>query len=402
MRLHLGISSAVLFLLACGSSSDNDTGGIGPDAGTEADAATDLALLDTGFPELADVRGYSAVLTHGSKIHVIAYQRLRLSEDGTIDSDFEWQSNGRKGLYRLDAMGRPLEVQVDQGTKTWQLVAHQFDGQLDLRFSGDASTPEFDSPANYSHDLYRVDAIETDDGIVVVGNIASRDPAQPDQIWVARVQADGSLDGSFGIDGYVMVAPEEDELLEAEKVVVGTDGKIVIVGNGQVYEPVLVVLKSDGTLDDEFGSGGILKTGLGTRGGNAVAVDTEGRILVGSADRQSPIVKRYLSDGSEDASFQADLSLAVDGVVRNMAWGPHGDLMVVGSINDAWDVYSVFWTRIDEDGALVKGIDEEEIHLRESGYMTSAIDERGRVLVAECTSVGSTFCDDSQLVRLNH
>ena len=76
--------------------------------------------------------------------------------------------------------------------------------------------------------------------------------------------------------------------------------------------------------------------------------------------------------------------------------------MVVGSFKDAQDAHSVFWTRLGEDGAIVDGIGGEGIHLRDSGYLASTVDARGRVLLAECTSFGSIFCDGSQLVRLNH
>ncbi len=118
----------LLLLLSCGGSSmSNDA-----DSGLEADANVDLELLDTNFPALSDVRGFSQVIAHEQDIHVVAYQRLRVTEEGSIDADFAWQSNSRPGIHGVDAMGRPYELQIDQGPKRWRLIVHDIEGRLDL------------------------------------------------------------------------------------------------------------------------------------------------------------------------------------------------------------------------------------------------------------------------------
>jgi len=95
-------------------------------------------------------------------------------------------------------------------------------------------------------------------------------------------RAVGGLDPTFGTNG--RVTTNISDLAEARAVVVQPDGKIVVVGfarlNGSI-DPAVVRYNSNGSLDTEFGSGGIVQTLISPRNDyfGAVALQPDGKIV---------------------------------------------------------------------------------------------------------------------------
>lgn len=121
----------------------------------------------------------------------------------------------------------------------------------------------------------------------------------------------GALDPSFGTDGVVTTAIGST-FEEAHAMAVQSDGKIVLVGHsntGMNYDLALLRYSADGALDTTFGSGGkaTLAVGSGNDFGEAVAIQTDGKILVaGTAFNgfdNDFVVVRFLSTGAIDPSF---------------------------------------------------------------------------------------------------
>jgi uncharacterized delta-60 repeat protein len=140
---------------------------------------------------------------------------------------------------------------------------------------------------------------------------------------VARFNGDGSLDTSFGDPdtlnptlrrGYT-VTTITAKFDYARAMVLQPDGKIVVHGttsDGMKDNVVLVRYNTDGTLDPSFGSGGIVTLGRtrNTPYGD-VAVQSDGRIVVGGTTENKFALARLLSNGSLDVSFgSAGLVLA--------------------------------------------------------------------------------------------
>lgn len=127
---------------------------------------------------------------------------------------------------------------------------------------------------------------------------------------LARYLEDGTLDDTFGTDGIVItpVGPGEDI---PNAVVRQPDGKLLVVGhsnNGANNDIALVRYLEDGTLDDTFGIGGIVTTPVGSanEAASSVALQSDGKIVIaGNANvgTTDPVVARYESDGTLDASF---------------------------------------------------------------------------------------------------
>src|SRR5207253_1333715 len=138
---------------------------------------------------------------------------------------------------------------------------------------------------------------------------------------IARVNGDGTLDTSFG-----------NGLAGADKTVgklsVQSDGKIVIGGNFTIVNGVgrnsIARLNADGTLDTSFGNGL-----TGTNGQvNGLSLQLDGRIVIGGnftmvngVGRNS--VARLNTDGTLDTSFLNGLA-GTDSSVVALALQPDG------------------------------------------------------------------------------
>lgn len=214
-------------------------------------------------------------------------------------------------------------------------------------------------------------AIQSDGKIVVAGH-TSRPPSNFDDFVVARINADGSADTTFGTGGMVITdfAGSTDR---AEALAIQPDGKIVVAGtatHGSVTfsdsDFAVVRYLSDGSLDGSFGSGGKVTTDRGNRIETALglALQSDGRIVVvGRVASNSGLdfafgVVRYLQDGSQDASF-APLAFNFFGVnesdeARDVVIQSDGKIVVQGfaSFNGSFR-YAL--ARLNPDGTFDKG-----------------------------------------------
>ena len=118
---------------------------------------------------------------------------------------------------------------------------------------------------------------------------------------VARYDAAGRLDPSFGAGGTVVTDLGGDDAAEA--VVVHSDGKVVVAGqrNGDLG---LVRYTSTGALDPSFDGDGIVVTDLGFEERSLSALRAPGgRLLVVGTAGDRLVLARYLRDGRLDPGF---------------------------------------------------------------------------------------------------
>jgi len=152
-------------------------------------------------------------------------------------------------------------------------------------------------------------ALQADGRILLVGGLK-----------LARFNSDGTLDASFGSAGVATVPFNGSQFDYAQGVAVQADGRIVVVGTMSVggttpdkQEFALARFNADGSLDTSFGSAGRITTDF--NGNQDVArriiVLADGKLLVaGSSALVAPsiaetrfAVARYNADGSLDAVF---------------------------------------------------------------------------------------------------
>ena len=260
----------------------------------------------------------------------------RLNTDGSVDTSF-----GNSGLATIEAgsgirlypVGNPI-VQPDgkivvlakrqNPSLTWSDVAVvrlNTDGSVDTSFgtSGLATTDL------YTRDIPAAVTIQPDGKIVVLSgdNVVTNS----NKYVILRYNSDGSLDTGFGGgDGVVETAGPAgatSDLRYPHAIAVKSDGKIVAVGGGYSNQysgsnnfGVIVVYNTDGTLDTNFDSDGIVYTNWNSNRDNPkdlhdVAIQADGKIVaVGYASGGSlgswQAVVRYNVDGTRDTSFNPE------------------------------------------------------------------------------------------------
>ncbi len=112
----------------------------------------------------------------------------------------------------------------------------------------------------------------------------------------SALAADGALDPTFGTHG-VAVTDLGSASDFGVNVVLQTDGKIIMAGAGSAA--TIVRYNSDGTLDTTFGTGGKLTAVIG----GPVALQTDGKLIVGGGLNGGIGLARYTSTGMLDTTF---------------------------------------------------------------------------------------------------
>jgi uncharacterized delta-60 repeat protein len=143
--------------------------------------------------------------------------------------------------------------------------------------------------------------IQSDGKILIAGQfLAPNGTVQP---CVVRLASNGTLDSSFGQRGVATVSLGHGGSELFTGVVVQSDAKIMVAvsSGGADDAPVLELARfqANGTLDTSFGSAGVLELARGVPDSNAIAQQSDGKILVGGGF----LVARVNSDGSLDTTF---------------------------------------------------------------------------------------------------
>jgi uncharacterized delta-60 repeat protein len=158
-------------------------------------------------------------------------------------------------------------------------------------------------------------AVQPDGKIVVVGYTAV--PAGPSTFALARYLPSGELDTSFGNGGKITSGVAGRAFAVA--IQRSPETKIVVVGDELDGGDIAVArYNEDVTLDSTFSGDGQLVTNVAGRGDIAtnVVLQTDGAILVsgGNSEAQSnSAIARYLPDGSLDATFGVGGLVALPG-----------------------------------------------------------------------------------------
>lgn len=154
-------------------------------------------------------------------------------------------------------------------------------------------------------------AIQQDGKIILVGAMDAAISAYTD-LAIVRCKTDGSLDSSFGINGYVTFNFKNFDY--AYDVAIQSDNKIVVIGDNsnslaQNNDSYILRLNTDGSLDQSFGVNGITKTHYASSSTNVkVIVQPDGKLIMGGTYAKKGLkpdymVQRFNIDGTVDNSF---------------------------------------------------------------------------------------------------
>jgi len=231
-------------------------------------------------------------------------------------------------------------------------------------------------------------AVQTDGATVIVG---STSPVGPGDTVVARYLPDGSPDLAFATLGAVTLDvptsdPSSFSISSASDVVISADGEILIagqVGDSGSEDTYVTRLRADGSLDTSFGMDGFTVLDLGRPVG--LALDSSRRIVLASQGG----VARLLEDGSADGSF-ADQGVqeALPMVPQAVAVAPADRVVIGGGNGNSLSTSgSVRVSTLDPGGKLDPafgdgGTVEMTLELFQQGVDSLAVDAAGRIVLA--------------------
>lgn len=340
-------------IVAIGSMTARDDGSMlaryNPDGTLDSSFGTDGTVLAGSATALA-LQPDGTILALGSAL-------ARYDGDGVLDHSF-----GIGGVVAATS-GRALVLQPDGkivtagGEGEFVLTRLNADGSLDGSFGTGGTV----STAFRASDDANAVLLQPDGKIVAAGSSESNG-AKVD-FALARYNANGSLDQSFGTGGKVTTDlgstgfGESDAFATA--VLLQPDGKIVAVGVKQDYGENIAIgyfalarYTASGVLDPTFGVGGLVSTNFGSPSdtyarARAAALQSDGKIVAAGVtggytydveESAAFALARYTSDGELDASFGTDgrvtTPIGASATATAIGLQPDGKIVAAGTAVD--------------------------------------------------------------------
>jgi uncharacterized delta-60 repeat protein len=245
---------------------------------------------------------------------------IGLNEDGTFDNTFgPDQAISHAELTSLilqrdqKILAAGYAYSSFQNNIDFALARYDTDGLPDPTFGNNGQvTTDFGS----YYDQINVIAQQPDGKIVAAGIAGDEDTAYMKQFGLIRYNVDGSIDPSFGSHGIVLGSTSQDVVVISDLVILKT-GKILVAGyTGNDEEPTSFLLaryNADGSIDTSFGENGFVSTTFpdsGSASASAILVQSTGKIVVagsvtssGASSTIDIALARYTSTGALDLSF---------------------------------------------------------------------------------------------------
>lgn len=241
------------------------------------------------------------------------------------------------------------------------------DGTLDSGFDGDGTLVVNSFNESYAYDLF----VQADGKIVVVG--ARYDANFSASMLALRLNADGTLDTSFGTGGYSEpdVSAGDDFAYAAAPL---GNGQFLMAGSridaNFNNQPVVTRLNADGSVDNTFGNNGIAEVTVNQIENQfwSIGVQADGRIVAsgsfsrdigGGLSDRDVLVACFDVDGVLDPTFGTGGTVvkAITPNEQDVAFGQaldaSGNIFLAGFTEQANFSYDGFLLEMDDSGADV-------------------------------------------------
>lgn len=342
----------------------------------------------------------------------------RFNEDGTLDASFG--NNGiviitpssAYGNFVMDAeampdgklivCGRIFHSDGTEPSSLPVLIKLNSDGSLDSSFGDNGM-----AIGHFNVNILPEAMVVQDDGKIVFGGNYN------DQMMTMRYNEDGSLDTSYGNDGFCVLSEEltNSGTSYVKGLDIQADGQTVIVGfchSASLPKWTIARIDANGRLDNTFGNGGlvIMSAGYGNDYATSVLIQDDGKILVGgnSWDANEPALQysfaiaRLNNDGTLDSSF------ANSGLYRYRLWDEGENYITKLALSPSNEIYASFSVKyepqmmygigvlcLDMDGAPCADFGENGYSLISLGGSNNSMDlglqPDGKIIMgAECFS----------------
>ena len=250
----------------------------------------------------------------GNHIEDTDFALTRYNADGVLDKSFGGDGRVFTDFFGERDVAEAVAVQPDGKilvvgfarygrSPNFALARYQKNGRLDKTFGhGGKVTTDFFGDFEEAYDVCL-----QPDGKIVVAGVARVLNTLTSGFALARYHKDGRLDKSFGARGKVTAFIFNQVAANAVKL--QSDGKIVVAGtvqgNGPDADFALARFDANGSLDDEFGGGGIVVADYMACTDLAadIAIQPDGKIIVAGDACNDFALVRYHEDGTLDGSF---------------------------------------------------------------------------------------------------
>jgi len=279
-------------------------------------------------------------------------------------------------------------------------------GDLDTSFGdGGVTRTGFANSTATARDI----AIQSNGKIVVAGTIfVSTSP----RAAIARYNADGTLGASFADGGKTF--HNLGFTNGYASTVIQPDGKFLAAGGVRFSASSDFLVRrynSNGTLDNSFGSAGVVTTSFGdgtSSGVSAVLLQPDGKILVVGGSSSNFAIARYNSDGSLDTTFDGDgkvtTSASADLLVTAGVLQPDGKIIAAGHSRNG-NSLGFTLRRYNSNGSLDTSFGNAGSFITNIGTGNSfafavALEPNGKIVVSGYTD-GTNDQQDFAVVRIN-
>ncbi|QQS36615.1 MAG: T9SS type A sorting domain-containing protein [Ignavibacteriales bacterium] len=289
------------------------------------------------------------------------FSLARYNSDGTLDNTFGTGGVVHHSVTNGSDWIKSVAIQPDgkiiaagegqqDGIYCFALARYNPDGSLDNTFGSQGTTITIVDSAHYNtiHSI----ALQSDGKIIVASGYFG---------ILARYNNDGTLDNTFGMNGFIQT--EADFL---ESVVIQDNGKIVAVGSNKLtsseYDFIIVRYNPDGSIDSTFGSNGLVTTHTGAEWESffTVKIQDDGKIITGGLKglpyaEKDAVLMRFHEDGSPDNSFGVNgivISPTLE-IVNSIQLQADGKIVAGGNVDSVSQNSKDFaLTRYNTDGSL--------------------------------------------------
>ena len=328
-------------------------------------------LVDISTAQAVALQADGKIVVAGTAVRVVgstnrrSFGIARLNSDGRLDNTFS-----QDGLATFEFSGnatvRSIKIQADgrivvAGTDSKSLVIARFlpGGAVDISFGQNGTAVTAIDTATLS----MAGMVTLPDGRLLIASTLDRGTGADDaqSILLVRYLASGILDTTFGTGGKLVYVSAVHR--SASDIVLQPDGKILVSGSMQVTETRTKIrriwsvsrLLPNGLSDTTFGENGVVSSQvIGLDGvATSIALQANGRVIVGGQVNGKPAVIRLSTDGSLDSSFGGDGRVPFDvasgaTTVNRVRVAADGKAIVLGTYVDGYP------TRFESDLFLAR------------------------------------------------
>jgi uncharacterized delta-60 repeat protein len=298
----------------------------------------------------------------------------------------------------LAGTGAPKPGPVTPIADSFLVARMSDDGKLDASFGNGGIVEVVVPHPQPSFDVRLTGAAVQPDGKIVLGGYVLLGNNSDRRAVLARLDADGTLDESFGGDGIVedalpgRSAPINDIALTPGGEIIAVGGVRGLHRTGAASDPdaqlAVARFRPDGSLDPTFGEDGVAATpGLGDSEANAVRLLADGSILAAGRSSAQFALARLRPDGSFDhMSFESPAGSAA---ATALTVAPDGAVWVTGTATNINGFDQFALGRYTTDGSADKSFGRDGFRIdRGVARPTSvALDPSGRLVVAASVAV---------------